>query len=267
MSDDLHRGDPAPGTPMEAAEAAELAARGAWKSRPGFILAAVGSAVGLGNMWRFPYLTAEEGGAAFVLLYLIMTFMIGIPIMIAELALGRRTRRSPIGALRREGGSGWSLLGYVFVASGFLILAYYSVIAGWVTRYALGALIGGMPQDPGAYFNTIASGLPAILFHLAFMLLVVSIVMGGVEKGIERASVIMMPVLFILILGLAVWAFTLPGSDEGYAFYLTPRLESVLSLPVLGEAASQAFFSPRARLARFSSRCRLDSRRWAGSVG
>ncbi|MGH7475201.1 MAG: sodium-dependent transporter [Longimicrobiales bacterium] len=240
MSDDPHS---SPRPTAAESDAAETAARGAWATRAGFIFAAVGSAVGLGNMWRFPYLTAEEGGAAFVLLYLLMTFLIGIPLMICEFAVGRRTRRSPIAALRREGGNGWTPLGYLFVATGFLILAYYSVIAGWVTRYALGALLSGFPADPGAHFSDMASGGPAILFHLAFMVITIGIVMGGVEKGIERASLLMMPTLFLLILGLAVWAFTLAGSEEGYAFYLAPDIESILSFSVLGEAASQAFFS------------------------
>ncbi|MGH7482815.1 MAG: sodium-dependent transporter [Longimicrobiales bacterium] len=238
MSDDLQPGGPVGSSDNVAAEA-----RGVWKTRTGFILAAIGSAVGLGNMWRFPYLTAEEGGAAFVLLYLIMTLVLGIPVMIAEFALGRRTRLSPIGALAKEGGPAWSLLGYLFVAAGFLILAYYAVIAGWVTRYALTALISGLPADSAAFFESVSTGAPAILFHLFFMALTIGIVAGGVQHGIERWNMVMMPLLFLLMVGLAVWAFTLPGSGDGYAFYLTPDLEAVMSLQVLGEAASQAFFS------------------------
>ena len=229
----------------EGPEHAEPAAfdRGMWNTRVGFILAAVGSAVGLGNMWRFPYYTAEHGGAAFVVLYVAITLIVGIPLLLGEMAIGRRTHRSPIGALRMIGGRGWVPFGYMFVLAGFLILAFYSVIAGWVTRYVLSILVNGFPADPGAYFTAISSGGDAIAYHLFFMVLVVAIVMGGVEKGIERASLLMMPTLFALVVGLAIWASTLTGSGEGYSFYLTPRVEEILSLEVFGAAAAQAAFS------------------------
>src|SRR5690606_35517806 len=149
--------------------------------------------------WRFSYITAEKGGAAFVILYILMTLVVGIPIMMAEFALGRGTRRSSIGALRLTGGPRWAPLGYLFIAAGILILSFYSVIAGWV--------------------------------------------MAGVQTGIERASVIMMPALFLIVVGLAVWASTLAGSGAGYRFYLTPNFEALLSLDTLAAAASQAFFS------------------------
>lgn len=217
--------------------------RGVWNTRVGFVLAAVGSAVGLGNMWRFPYYTAESGGAAFVLLYIILTFVLGIPLLLAEMAVGRRTHLSPIGALRKVGGKGWVPFGFMFVLAGFIILAFYSVIAGWVTRYALGVVLVGFPEDPGAHFNAIATGLDAIGFHLFFMLLTIGVVMGGVEKGIERASLLLLPTLFALIIGLAIWGATLTGSEAGYSFYLTPRIEEVLSLEVFGAAAAQAAFS------------------------
>jgi hypothetical protein len=197
-------------------------ARELWNTRVGFILAAVGSAVGLGNMWRFPYYTAEHGGAAFVALYIGLTFVIGIPLLLGEFTIGRRTHLSPIGALRKAGGRGWTPFGYMFVLAGFLILAFYSVIAGWVVRYAFGIVFTGFPDDPGAHFTQISSGIDAIGFHLFFMTLTIAIVMGGVEKGIERASLIMMPVLVVLVAGLAIWAATLAGSGEGYRFYLTP---------------------------------------------
>ncbi len=225
------------------ADSAAAAGRGLWNSRTGFVLAAVGSAVGLGNMWRFPYYTAENGGAAFVLLYILLTFALGIPLLLAEMAVGRRTHLSPIGALRKVGGRGWVPFGYMFVFAGFLILAFYSVIAGWVTRYALSIIVTGFPADPAAHFNAIASGMDAIGFHLLFMAITVSIVMVGVEKGIERASLLMMPTLFVLIIGLALWAASLAGSADGYSFYLTPRFEEIFSLQVFGAAAAQAAFS------------------------
>lgn len=218
-------------------------ARELWNTRVGFVLAAVGSAVGLGNMWRFPYYTAEYGGAAFVALYILLTFLIGIPLLLAEFTVGRRTHLSPIGALRKVAGARWVPMGYMFVLAGFLILAFYSVIAGWVTRYAFGVILTGFPDDPGAYFNAISSGIDAIGFHLFFMTVTIAIVMGGVEKGIERASLIMMPVLLILIAGLAIWAATLVGSGEGYRFYLAPNMDQLFSLDTFSAAVSQAAFS------------------------
>jgi neurotransmitter:Na+ symporter, NSS family len=214
-----------------------------WGTRIGFIMAAVGSAIGLGNMWRFSYTTAEHGGAAFVFLYILLTLVVGIPIMIAEFGIGRSARLSPIGALRKVGGRGWSVLGYLFVLTGFLILAYYSVIAGWVVRYAIDALRSPFPADAAGYFTQISTGGDAIAYHLAFMAVTVFIVAGGIKKGIERASLTMMPLLAIIVLGLAVFATTLPGGEEGYRFYLSPSMDELLSLSTLGAAAGQAFFS------------------------
>jgi neurotransmitter:Na+ symporter, NSS family len=214
-----------------------------WGTRIGFIMAAVGSAIGLGNMWRFSYTTAENGGAAFVALYILLTFVIGIPIMIAEFGIGRQTRLSPIGALRKVGGGGWSALGYLFVLTGLLILAYYAVIAGWVVRYAVDAIASPFPADAGAYFGEISTGWDAVGFHLAFMAATIVIVAGGIKKGIERASLVMMPLLALIVFGLAVFAATIDGAGEGYRFYLAPSLAELLSLDTLGAAAGQAFFS------------------------
>ena len=221
----------------------EATRREGWGSKAGFILAAVGSAVGLGNMWRFPYVTADRGGAAFVILYIIMVFLIGVPVMLAEFSVGRRTKLSPIGALRQVGGSSWALLGYLYVLTGFLILSYYSVIAGWTMRYALEAVLGGFTTSPADHFGEVATGMPAVMYHLVFMVLTIAIVAGGVKAGIERVTVVLMPLLFVLVVGLAMWAAFLPGAREGYSFYLRPHLEDVLSLDTLGAAAGQAFFS------------------------
>jgi neurotransmitter:Na+ symporter, NSS family len=219
------------------------AGRELWGSRVGFLLAAVGSAVGLGNMWRFSYTSAEYGGAAFVLFYILLTFLIGIPVMIAEFGLGRATRRSPIGALRAAGGAAWIPLGFLFVGAGFLILSYYSVIAGWVTRYAVDAVTSPFPPDAEAYFGQVTDGIAPVLFHLVFMALVIFIVAGGVKKGIERLSTVMMPVLLFILIGLAIWAATLPGAGEGYRFFLAPSFAELLSLETIAAASSQAFFS------------------------
>lgn len=214
-----------------------------WGTRLGFVLAAVGSAVGLGNMWRFPYRVSEGGGAAFVLLYILLTLMVGIPLMLCEFSVGRRSRLSPIGAFKKEGGRGWSLVGFLCVLTGFLILSYYSVIAGWVVRYGIEGILSGFAAAPGEYFELVSSGWVPIVYHVAFMAVVVTVVMYGVEKGIERASLILMPALFFILLGLAVWAATLVGSGEGYAYYLTPSFAELLDPVTFAEAGGQAFFS------------------------
>ncbi|MCG8592055.1 MAG: sodium-dependent transporter [Proteobacteria bacterium] len=219
------------------------AAREQWSSRTGFVLAAVGSAVGLGNMWRFSYMTAEKGGAAFVALYLLLTLMVGLPVLVAELIVGRGSGRSPILALAHYGGQRWRALGGVFVVAGFTILAYYSVIAGWTVRYALSAVATGYPENPGDYFGEVSSGWDAFGFHLAFMALTVGVVAGGVKRGIERVSLVMMPLLFVLVVGIAVYASTLSGAGDGYRYYLNLDVANVLDLDVLVDAASQAFFS------------------------
>ena len=207
------------------------------------MLAAVGSAVGLGNMWRFSYLTAEYGGAAFLVLYIGVTLLVGLPVMLAELVIGRGSQKSPVLALRHYGGPAWAPLGLVFVAAGFLILSYYSVIAGWTLRYAFGALLDGFTGDMSQRFDEVRVGWDAVGFHLLFMLATVWIVAGGVKAGIERAAVVLMPVLFLLVTGLAIYAGTLPGSGAGYAYYLEADFEAILSWKVLTQAAGQAFFS------------------------
>ncbi|HSJ15207.1 MAG TPA: sodium-dependent transporter [Longimicrobiales bacterium] len=214
-----------------------------WGTRVGFILAAVGSAVGLGNMWRFPYRTAEHGGAAFLLFYVVITFLVGIPLVIAEFGMGRSTRQSPIGALTAMAGRIGRPLGYFFVLTGFLILGYYAVIAGWVTRYAIEAILTPWPTDAGAYFTTVSSGIQPVLYHLGFMALTIFVVSGGVKGGIERLNLVGMPALFLIIVGLVLWATTLPGAGAGYSFYLSPSVAELLSLDTLAAAASQAFFS------------------------
>jgi NSS family neurotransmitter:Na+ symporter len=214
-----------------------------WASRLGFVLAAVGSAVGLGNMWRFSYLTAENGGAAFVLLYIVLVPVAALPILLAEFTIGRGSRRGPIGALTHFGGTLWRPLGWLFVASGFLILAYYSVIGGWTVRYGLTAFLTGFPDDPGDMFESVSSGPTAMFWHVVFMIVTVAVVSGGIRKGIERTTLILMPLLFLLVVGIAVYAYTLEGSAEGYRFYLQADFSKIWSLEVLGAAAGQAFFS------------------------
>ena len=212
-------------------------------TRMGFILAAVGSAVGLGNMWRFPYVASESGGAAFVLLYIVLTLIIGIPLMMCEFSVGRSSRLSPIGALRKHGGDAWSILGILYVFTGFIILAYYSVIAGWVVRYALEGLYTGFPTAPGDHFDAVSTGWVPLAYHVGFMVITIGIVAAGVRKGIEKAAIFLMPTLFLILIFLAIWSMTLPGAMEGYAFYLMPSFSELTDIRTISEAAGQAFFS------------------------
>ena len=219
------------------------ASREQWQSRRGFVLAAVGSAVGLGNMWRFSYLTAEKGGAAFVGLYLFFTLIIGMPVMMAELTLGRGARKGPVAALAHFGGPAWRPLGLVFVVTGFLILSYYGVIGGWTLRYAVETLTIGFPENPGAHFEDLASGFDSLATQILFMALTISIVSGGISHGIERVARIAMPALFFIVVGIALYAASLDGSGGGYRYYLNFDVQNALALDVVVAAAGQAFFS------------------------
>ena len=215
-----------------------------WSSQMGFTLAAVGSAVGLGNMWRFSYMAAENGGAAFVLLYLGMTLLLGLPVLLAELTLGRGARRSPIQALVHYGGRTWRPLGTLFVLTGAVILSYYGVIAGWTLRYALEAAWQGFPTEAGQHFNeVVASGWDAVAWHLVFLAACAVVVAGGVRRGIERAALVLMPLLALLVVGLAVYAAFQEGAGSGYAYYFRTDLARSLRMEVVQDAASQAFFS------------------------
>jgi NSS family neurotransmitter:Na+ symporter len=218
-------------------------AREQWKSRSGFVLAAVGSAVGLGNMWRFSYLTAENGGAAFVGLYVLFTLLLGLPVMMAELTLGRGARTGPVAALTEFGGPAWKPLGLLFVVTGFAILSYYGVIGGWTIRYAVEAITIGFPADPGAHFEAVASGFDSLGTQLLFMGATILIVSGGIGAGIERVARIAMPALFVIVLGIALYAATLDGSGEGYRYYLNFEIAKARHLDVVIAAAGQAFFS------------------------
>lgn len=225
--------------------------RESWNTRLGFIFAAIGSAVGLGNIWRFPYMTAESGGASFVLLYLFLLFLIGIPVMIAEFVIGRKTRRSPVKALASAGRYDWSPLGFLFVATGFIILSYYSVIAGWTLQYMVDSAGGIITDyDPGTYFDAISTGKRSIFYHTLFMVITTCIVLAGVKRGIENSVKFLIPTLVLLLAGLGFWAFFQPGSGEGYSFYLKPDLSTLFSssfpyvnVQILADAAGQTFFT------------------------
>jgi len=222
------------------------AGRETWATRIGFILAAVGSAVGLGNIWRFPFQVGQEGGAAFMIMYLAFVVLIGFPAMMVEFVVGRKTGLNAVGGIREFAGGQWKYLGGLFVLIGFVILSYYSVVGGWVLRYVLGSATGAyMAQGPGAYFGQISAGLDALVAHGVFMLLVVGIVALGVKRGIEVGVKIMVPAIIGIFAVLAIYAFTLSGASEAYAYYLSPDMGYLLSnwQSIVPAAAGQGFFT------------------------
>ncbi|WP_439026976.1 sodium-dependent transporter [Haloarchaeobius sp. DT45] len=222
-----------------------MSERETWSTRAGFILAAVGSAVGLGNIWQFPFQAASNGGSAFVVVYLAAVMLIGFPAMLAEFVVGRSTERNPVDAFRELGGDSWSVVGGLGVFTAFWILSFYSVVGGWVIRYIFGSAQGAYFADPGGYFGTISSGPTALALHAVFMALVVGVVALGVEDGIEMGTKLMVPSIVVLLLGLGAWAFTLDGAAAGYAYYLTPDLGTLAEnfWSVLPSAVGQAFFT------------------------
>ncbi len=215
------------------------AARGQWGSRIGFILAAAGSAVGLGNIWRFPYITGQSGGAAFVVVYLLCVVLLCLPYLFAELVLGRHTQKNPLGAIRAiRPGSPWVLVGGLCVLTGVFILSYYSVIAGWTFGYIFKNLLFAH-LDFGHF---IASPWIVIPLFALFLGLTMLVVFGGVEEGIERWSKVLMPLLVLLMIVLIVRSVTLPGAEKGLSFYLKPDFSKVNG-EVIVAALGQAFFS------------------------
>jgi NSS family neurotransmitter:Na+ symporter len=217
----------------------ETQGREEWGSKIGFIFAAAGSAVGLGNIWRFPYVVGENGGAAFVFLYLLCVIFIGLPYMYGELALGRAARRNPVGTFKSlKPGSPWIVVGGFGVLTGLGILSFYGVIAGWTFGYIFKTLF----QAGGDYESFVARPMLQLGLFAFFILLTVLVVHGGITKGIERCSKILMPLLILLILGLIIYANTLEGAGRGLTWYLKPDFSKITPKVVLN-AMTQAFFS------------------------
>ncbi len=222
--------------------------RGMWSSRAGFILAAAGSAVGLGNIWGFPTQVGQGGGATFVVIYLACIFLICAPIMAGEIALGRRTRQSPVGAFTALApGRRWWLLGGLGVLAGVGILSFYSVIAGWAVAYVWFAATGavtGSPDDIGRFFAEFTgNGLVSAGLAILVIGITAAVLLGGIRTGIERVTKLLMPLLILLLLALAVRAVTLPGAGAGLAYYLSPDWSRLADVGVYTSALGQAFFS------------------------
>ena len=221
--------------------------RGRWSGRMGFIIAAAGSAVGLGNIWKFPYITGMHGGGAFVLFYLFCISAIGIPLLVSEMVIGRHTRKDPVGAIRRLKGGVWVVAGWLGVVAAFVILSYYCVVAGWTVNYLWLALQGVFSQQhaqqiPQFFGELLGNDLRQLFWQALFMALVVAIVLGGVKAGLERANRIMMPVLFLILVALAGYGLLSPGGSKALQFLFAPDW-SKLTPPAMLEALGHAFFS------------------------
>lgn len=230
-------------------ETPEIFERGNWGSKIAFIFAASGSAIGLGSIWRFPIMVGLNGGAIFVLCYILSVFFIGFTVMLAELTIGRRSQKNLVGAMKFiKPGTSWKGVGYMGIITGICILSYYSVVAGWAAGYFYKTVKGAFMEEVSwqtsdSIFRTFAANSLAVLIFLFLIIAVTTFVISkGVKSGIERWSKILMPVLFFLIIILSVRAVTLPGAGTGLSFYLKPDF-SGFNLHVLFFAVGQAFFS------------------------
>ncbi|SNT09398.1 neurotransmitter:Na+ symporter, NSS family [Anaerovirgula multivorans] len=219
--------------------------RDQWSSKVGFVLAAAGSAVGLGNLWRFPYTAGQNGGGAFVLVYFAILVLVGFTLMLAELIIGRHTQLNAVGAYRKIR-ENWGWVGGIGVLASFLILSFYSVIGGWVLNYIVKSLTGAftVPNVDMAdmFVGFITNPTEPILYHAIFAFLTLGIVMGGISGGIEKYSKILMPSLFVMMFLIMIRSVTLPGASEGIKFFLAPDFSKINGQVMLA-ALGQVFFS------------------------
>ncbi|MDC0584561.1 sodium-dependent transporter [Bacteroidales bacterium] len=217
-------------------------------SKFGIIAAAAGSAVGLGNIWKFPYITGNNGGAAFLIVYLFFIFLIGFPIMTSEFIIGRKTGRNVHGAFERLApGKTWGKFGYLGIFAAFTILSFYCVVAGWSIEYLINSLSNSFweltPQQYSDLFDSlVVSGIKPVIYLVIFMSLTALIVMAGVKDGIEKYAKILMPFLLLIIIILDIRAITLPGASKGLEFFFRPDFSKLNAHAVL-EALGHAFFS------------------------
>lgn len=232
-----------------------MASRGNFSSRIGFILAAAGSAVGLGNIWRFPYLAGQNGGAVFLFIYFICIFLLCYPVMVGEIAIGRAANRDAYGSYSKLGGGKWGFLGVLGIIAGILILSFYNVVAGWAFGYFLNISFGDLLNEPdfGVFFGSFVNDILDLtswkgfaysnfLFSLVFMVFTAVIVSQGIQKGIEAANKIMMPSLYVILIGLIIYSLTLPNAMAGVEFYLIPDF-SEIKMQTIFDGLRQAFFS------------------------
>ena len=223
--------------------------RDSFGSRFGALVAMAGSAVGLGNLWRFPYLVGENGGAAFIIIYIALSFLICLPIFISEFVIGRRSQKNAFAAFRDlSGGSAWRWVGLFTVIVPLIVLSYYCVIGGWSIDYLFKSLAFSFSGSGSqSTFNTmftdfVTSTWTPLICHTGFILATTVIVMVGIKDGIEKFSKIMMPLLFVIVLGIAIYSITLPGAGEGLAYLFNPDF-SKIDAKACAAALGQAFFS------------------------
>jgi neurotransmitter:Na+ symporter, NSS family len=222
--------------------------RESFGSKFGIIAATAGSAIGLGNIWRFPYVAGENGGGAFLLIYLGFVLLIGLPVMLSELTIGKAAQRNPFGAFRiLRPGEKWFLIGLMGIVAAFMINAFYTVVAGWTLEYLLKALTNQFSNKSATEISELFSsfqqtGWRPVVWTLIFIVLTATIVIAGIEKGIEKYTKILMPLLFVMIIILCIRAVTLPNSLEGLKFLFKPDFSKISNKAIL-EALGQAFFS------------------------
>ncbi len=216
-----------------------------WASRVGFILAAMGSAVGFGSLARFPMNVANFGGAAFVVLYAIIMLLVGVPMLISEFSLGRSSQQNTVGTFKHQTGDDrtkWKIAGYFWFIVPTLLLAWYAVVSGWMLKLAFASMGGAYFDDPDSYIGGMVDGPAALGWAFVVLALTGAVVVFGIAKGIERLNLVLMPTLFAMVIGLAIYAIFLPGSGPGYSFYIQPDF-GVINLGVITAAVGQAFFS------------------------
>jgi neurotransmitter:Na+ symporter, NSS family len=219
--------------------------RGNFSGQVGFILAATGSAIGLSNIWRFPYLAGQNGGAVFLIIYLLCIFLFCFPVMVGEIAIGRAAGSDAYGSYAKLGNKRWGLLGLFGVTSGIFILSYYNVVAAWAFGYfvetSFGSLLGH--GDYGAFFKEFVNDPGSnLIYSFIFLFLTCLAVAGGIQKGIETANKILMPALFAILLGLIIYSLTLPRAGEGIRFYLVPDFSEITAQTVF-DALRLSFFT------------------------
>jgi NSS family neurotransmitter:Na+ symporter len=218
-----------------------LQPRESWKSRNGFIIAAAGSAVGLGNIWHFPYVAGENGGGAFIILYLAIVFTVGFSIFLAEQKIGRAAQRSPAAAFQRLKGDAWPIISYIRVLCAVVILPFYSIVGGWTLGF-IWKTLADTASDAGGFGAFISHGWLPTLFHALFVTSTVAVVIAGINRGIERWCRILLPGLVLLMIVLIIRSVSLPGAEKGVAFFLSPDFSKV-TMATVQVALSQALFS------------------------
>jgi len=227
-----------------------MQSREQWGSKLGFILAASGSAVGLGNIWKFPHMAGENGGGAFTIVYLLCILIVGLPIVIAEFVLGRKTQLSPVGAFEKIAPkSNWKWVGMLGVASAFVILSFYGVVGGWTLKYTLISLTGGFtklagnPDMSGSLFNSFITGsLAPVIWQIIFMAFTIFVIVQGVKGGIEKWTKIMMPAILVILIVLMIRGLTLPNGMQALEFLFKPKFEDLTASSIV-LALGHSFFT------------------------